>query len=119
MAFPERGAGDPDEPGLLLQLLQVSHSAITHARPQAADQLKDGVGQGTLVGDPALNALGNQLLHVFLEIPVSASRLHRPEGAHAPVHLEPPSLEDLRSEEHTSELQSRENLVCRLLLEKK
>src|SRR5690606_39366791 len=28
-------------------------------------------------------------------------------------------LSDLRSEEHTSELQSRENLVCRLLLEKK
>src|SRR5690606_39964611 len=28
-------------------------------------------------------------------------------------------LEDERSEEHTSELQSRENLVCRLLLEKK
>src|SRR5690606_41062492 len=27
--------------------------------------------------------------------------------------------EFLRSEEHTSELQSRENLVCRLLLEKK
>src|SRR5690606_41565059 len=26
---------------------------------------------------------------------------------------------DIRSEEHTSELQSRENLVCRLLLEKK
>src|SRR5690606_40315506 len=29
------------------------------------------------------------------------------------------SLLILRSEEHTSELQSRENLVCRLLLEKK
>src|SRR5690606_40105450 len=29
------------------------------------------------------------------------------------------SAERLRSEEHTSELQSRENLVCRLLLEKK
>src|SRR5690606_40765792 len=28
-------------------------------------------------------------------------------------------LMSLRSEEHTSELQSRENLVCRLLLEKK
>src|SRR5690606_40750127 len=28
-------------------------------------------------------------------------------------------LISLRSEEHTSELQSRENLVCRLLLEKK
>src|SRR5207302_2908108 len=29
------------------------------------------------------------------------------------------TLLQLRSEEHTSELQSRENLVCRLLLEKK
>src|SRR5690606_41062979 len=28
-------------------------------------------------------------------------------------------LQQIRSEEHTSELQSRENLVCRLLLEKK
>src|SRR5690606_40493949 len=28
-------------------------------------------------------------------------------------------IHDYRSEEHTSELQSRENLVCRLLLEKK
>src|SRR5690606_40664182 len=32
-------------------------------------------------------------------------------GRHLPRHV--------RSEEHTSELQSRENLVCRLLLEKK
>src|SRR5690606_41745075 len=30
-----------------------------------------------------------------------------------------PCVNTLRSEEHTSELQSRENLVCRLLLEKK
>src|SRR5690606_40592958 len=32
---------------------------------------------------------------------------------------EAPTAEPVRSEEHTSELQSRENLVCRLLLEKK
>src|SRR5690606_41513114 len=31
----------------------------------------------------------------------------------------PEQFEVVRSEEHTSELQSRENLVCRLLLEKK
>src|SRR5690606_41720225 len=31
----------------------------------------------------------------------------------------PSSMKANRSEEHTSELQSRENLVCRLLLEKK
>src|SRR5690606_40564296 len=30
-----------------------------------------------------------------------------------------PAARAIRSEEHTSELQSRENLVCRLLLEKK
>src|SRR5690606_41603000 len=33
--------------------------------------------------------------------------------------LESATSSSLRSEEHTSELQSRENLVCRLLLEKK
>src|SRR5690606_41546330 len=41
--------------------------------------------------------------------------------ARHPDHLRARRLElvDGRSEEHTSELQSRENLVCRLLLEKK
>src|SRR5690606_41687022 len=33
--------------------------------------------------------------------------------------MNPETLPQWRSEEHTSELQSRENLVCRLLLEKK
>src|SRR3989442_9477066 len=33
--------------------------------------------------------------------------------------LHQPTAGDLRSEEHTSELQSRPHLVCRLLLEKK
>src|SRR5690606_41633135 len=42
-----------------------------------------------------------------------ASRLSRPDRV-ASLRRDCP-----RSEEHTSELQSRENLVCRLLLEKK
>src|SRR3712207_7723310 len=37
---------------------------------------------------------------------------HRRRVGHLPLHLH-------RSEEHTSELQSRQYLVCRLLLEKK
>src|SRR5690606_40609906 len=37
--------------------------------------------------------------------------------ARTPPQLEPARA--VRSEEHTSELQSRENIVCRLLLEKK
>src|SRR3712207_8666238 len=40
---------------------------------------------------------------------------HRVEGE--PEQIE--RADDLRSEEHTSELQSRQYLVCRLLLEKK
>src|SRR5690606_40021939 len=42
-----------------------------------------------------------------------AEQNHASQVRHVPLHL------DRRSEEHTSELQSRENLVCRLLLEKK
>src|SRR5207302_10052992 len=41
----------------------------------------------------------------------------RSDGPAAQVRKLP--VRRLRSEEHTSELQSRENLVCRLLLEKK
>src|SRR3712207_7483360 len=42
------------------------------------------------------------------------------EDGHGLVFLSPAHLEaDPRSEEHTSELQSRQYLVCRLLLEKK
>src|SRR5690606_40274618 len=53
-----------------------------------------------------------------------ARRLHRAGGVTAPPqrsdeHVAQAYVGDRRSEEHTSELQSRENLVCRLLLEKK
>src|SRR5436309_12273216 len=41
----------------------------------------------------------------------------RAAGQHPAVRTVP--VPQARSEEHTSELQSRENLVCRLLLEKK
>src|SRR3712207_8401272 len=43
-------------------------------------------------------------------------RAHRVDDASAAVELRKPRP---RSEEHTSELQSRQYLVCRLLLEKK
>src|SRR2546430_7322074 len=41
------------------------------------------------------------------------------EGRGHRLHLHPPLTTQPRSEEHTSELQSQSNLVCRLLLEKK
>src|SRR5690606_33521190 len=39
--------------------------------------------------------------------------------SHFRNHFSTIGVNGMRSEEHTSELQSRENLVCRLLLEKK
>src|SRR5690606_40916357 len=70
----------------------------------------------------------------FLEAPAGRGR-RRCGGSRAPVRPGPPRRSETvgqparpvhcrtrgwcRSEEHTSELQSRENLVCRLLLEKK
>src|SRR5690606_42099421 len=43
----------------------------------------------------------------------------RPRSANGRSSRSTPPCACARSEEHTSELQSRENLVCRLLLEKK
>src|SRR3712207_7365516 len=43
----------------------------------------------------------------------------QPDAGRGYFRLECPRLGRLRSEEHTSELQSRQYLVCRLLLEKK
>src|SRR6266480_7250760 len=45
-------------------------------------------------------------------------RFRRATGRHRPHHV-PGERARTRSEEHTSELQSHVNLVCRLLLEKK
>src|SRR5690606_39382929 len=53
------------------------------------------------------------------DIPVelSIASFHTGKDFGASIFLR--DLTDIRSEEHTSELQSRENLVCRLLLAKK
>src|SRR5437016_8336864 len=55
--------------------------------------------------------LGSAILQVFV-----AAWLFR---VCARFHIRDSKLSDFRSEEHTSELQSLTNLVCRLLLEKK
>src|SRR5436309_16109128 len=64
-------------------------------------------------------------LHDALPIsPACATVYHLAQPACPPLPLPAPDTHVTgpffgRSEEHTSELQSRENLVCRLLLEKK
>src|SRR3712207_7846144 len=54
--------------------------------------------------------------HADVRLPAAAA-IGRARGAAAGGHIE--RLRVCRSEEHTSELQSRQYLVCRLLLEKK
>src|SRR2546430_7203717 len=51
--------------------------------------------------------------------PQRAERGHIAARAPAPHYRRPAPGRGRRSEEHTSELQSQSNLVCRLLLEKK
>src|SRR2546430_13439531 len=56
------------------------------------------------------------------EIGVRRERTDREQAAAAldpPQRVEAPEVQKARSEEHTSELQSQSNIVCRLLLEQK
>src|SRR5690606_41457379 len=58
------------------------------------------------------------LLQILVRFP-AGRREHRHAVRRKPCMGLWIAAEALRSEEHTSELQSRENLVCRLLLEKR
>src|SRR5690606_40159431 len=79
--------------------------------------LADGVGgfSGNLrvTVYRSLAIQSNRVLHqLFLDSQVFRQRFYQPATLKLLVF-------HFRSEEHTSELQSRENIVCRLLLEKK
>ena len=119
MALPQSGAGDADEPGILLQLFNIRAAQVTHARPQPAHQLIHHRLQRAAMRHAALNALRNKLreavlrrsfagsqrwplraglvVHVFLALKISLARAlrHRAQAAHPAVCLErPPLVED-------------------------
>src|SRR2546426_5008642 len=68
--------------------------------------------------DTATTEIYTLSLHDALPICDLSRRLGEPEDRLRDVPLQPRRYDE-RSEEHTSELQSPCNLVCRLLLEKK
>src|SRR5699024_12863336 len=68
--------------------------------------------------DPATTAIYTLSLHDALPISAKTDKSVRAACLFLLVHVEVSSRQQ-RSEEHTSELQSRFDLVCRLLLEKK
>src|SRR5438270_9652722 len=73
------------------------------------------VGRDALV----LMAIVMDLTHTKAAEATRARLLQSVVGAEDDEHVKPRRLSCARSEEHTSELQSQSNLVCRLLLEKK
>src|SRR5258708_27733688 len=71
----------------------------------------------TLSLHDALPILNRRWLHAYRNVPLQSQR-HRP-GRFRPQRDRNCGERDARSEEHTSELQSPDHLVCRLLLENK
>src|SRR5690625_2255638 len=61
----------------------------------------------------------NKYAHMTPPVPLDFSRAFIDDALEEWVHVASRQLHAARSEEHTSELQSRGHLVCRLLLEKK
>src|SRR5260370_32604437 len=86
-------------PGALRFTPKNGHGQAAPARPKSADTVeKVSFGDGKIIP------------------PASSARAPRTAEAGGMIF---PSPNETRSEEHTSELQSHLNLVCRLLLEKK
>src|SRR2546422_7113469 len=93
------------------------------------DEQRGALAAAAAVGGELRGRVGvEHVVAVELRAPGAVARRPLPEMAGKVVLLEPRAQRDLvvlhdedrgRSEEHTSELQSRLHLVCRLLLEKK
>src|SRR5690606_33544508 len=93
----------------------LSVSAHTPASPRSQRLPADRSRSPAVIPPPCIQTDGKPRRAQPRSPPMS-----RPAPQAAPVaHSDPTRIALPRSEEHTSELQSRENLVCRLLLEKK
>src|SRR2546427_2357170 len=89
-------------------MLQLENISTHYGAICAVDSVSLHVNQGEIVSLIGSNGAGKtSLLMTVCGNPRASSGRISFEG------------EDIRSEEHTSELQSQSNLVCRLLLEKK
>src|SRR5690606_40346093 len=103
-----------DALNLGLQLALVVQ-VLAHGRSEAAQLLLQRLGH-------SLRQHGGEgctcvRLGIVLAVDAPGRAALAAHGARAQLVYDRPRR--IRSEEHTSELQSRENLVCRLLLEKK
>ena len=95
VALLETGARDAHELRLGAQLLYIMSADIAHTGAQAPHHLIDRLGHGAAERHATLDAFGNELLVVLLEVTVAAAAGHRAHAAHAAVDLELPALEHL------------------------
>src|SRR5690606_41027719 len=91
-------------------------------RNLGAGRVEEGIRNVSFEGDLGFLYKANLCLRTALKVyrPLASFRVDSEKDLYQNIHrLDWPQLFGPRSEEHTSELQSREKLVCRLLLEKK
>src|SRR3712207_1489607 len=99
------------------QKLRTSHlftsESVTEGHPdKIADQISDAILDAAISDDPQSRVACETLVTTGLVIVAGEMTTE--------TYVDIPNLvREKRSEEHTSELQSRQYLVCRLLLEKK
>src|SRR5256884_6632169 len=91
------------------ELLMVGYGARHHIRKNNLQYLHQEI--------PLSKKRGSFALEESLVTLIRKGDIEREDAQLCAIH--PDDLNILRSEEHTSELQSRLHLVCRLLLEKK
>src|SRR5690625_6822163 len=109
--------GRPELDDELLALAQLPHKALRiRQRCKSYQQRKGDQTQLQVYRDAVRPHVGA----VVCASVVKSAQLHRRWSARAlvPSKSSAPARRSIRSEEHTSELQSRGHLVCRLLLEK-
>src|SRR5947209_604189 len=127
-AVPEFGGGDPRRREITIRML-LAHSSGLPAyeklflRAHTPEELLAAAFAVPLAADPGTVAVYSDVGFIVLGVALARladERLDEFCYRHLPVLGMPDTLfNPPRSEEHTSELQSRQYLVCRLLLEKK
>src|SRR5690606_12647367 len=101
------------------RLLQLTGDAPASASliRRGADRLAVPCGPDTPFGARWYDATPDTLLELLPVRAMLTGNTAYPRGANDGTLWSGVGIAGMRSEEHTSELQSRENLVCRLLLE--
>src|SRR5437867_8122389 len=116
----QRGNGRNTEAFSFIDVIEPEEREGENKQPDRGGGMKQDIGQmirrGTKGERPILQRVGQPLNRA---IKVRRSRINKQKMLKAFWNQSPAADERIRSEEHTSELQSPYDLVCRLLLEKK